>query len=63
MKNFVIAIFAILIFLVGLFAAMFEVIALIDPEGVEKTIHYSFIITAVISFFVSWLVWKLSRQK
>jgi len=63
MKNFVIIVFAILVFLIGLLAAAFELIALIDPEGAKKSQHFIFVITAVISFIISWLFWKLSRQK
>jgi len=36
MKNFVIIVFAILVFLIGLLAAAFELIALIDPEGAKN---------------------------
>ena len=48
MKNFVIIVFAILVFLIGLLAAAFELIALIDPEGAKKSQHFIFVITALI---------------
>lgn len=63
MKNFVIAIFAILIFMLGLLATACEFMSLIDREGVEKEIHLTFIITAVVSFPLSRFLWKLSKQK
>jgi divalent metal cation (Fe/Co/Zn/Cd) transporter len=63
MKNFVIAVFAILIFLIGLLAAVFEFIALLDPKGTEKSQHFIFILTAVISFLISRFLWKLSRRE
>ncbi len=63
MKNFVIAVFAILIFLIGLLAATFEFIALIDPEGTVKFLHFIFVIIAIVSFLISRFLWKLSSQK
>ena len=63
MKNFIIAILAIIIFLIGLISVLCEIFGLLDPEGYDKPVLYFFAITAVISFLVSWLLWKLSRQK
>ncbi len=63
MKDFAIAVFAILIFMIGLLATVFEFIALVDPEGAGKTQHFIFVITAVVSFLLSRFLWKLSKQK
>jgi heme/copper-type cytochrome/quinol oxidase subunit 4 len=62
MKNTVIAIFAIVIFLVGLWATGLEFIALIDPEGGETTLHYIFVTTAIVSFVLSSSLWKLATK-
>ena len=63
MKDFVIAVFAVLIFLLGLLACILEFIGLIDPEGGEKALHFTFVLTAVFSFLISRFLWKLSRKK
>ena len=62
MKNTVIAIFAIVTFLFGLWATALEFTALIDPEGGDTNLHYIFVITAIVSFVLGSFLWKLAKR-
>jgi hypothetical protein len=63
MKRFVIALFAYIILCLGICVALIAAIALIDPEGDDLNLRYFFGGTAIVSFVVSWLLLKISRQK
>ena len=62
MKDFVIKIFALVFLIIGITAALCEIIGLIDPEGYDKPVLYFFAVTIVISFLISCFLWKLSNR-
>jgi len=61
MKDYVIAVFAALFFLLGWLACIGEFQALTDPEGAAgKSVHITLISIALAGFFVSRFLWKFS---
>lgn len=63
MKRFVIAAFAIIACFIGICAAIVVVIVFTLPTVDRFDVLYLYGGTAIVSFVVSWLLLKISRQK
>jgi hypothetical protein len=63
MNRAVLALLSYIVFFIGAFAALFTVGAFLDRETDTPDPGYFFGGTTVIIFVVSWLLFKVSRQK
>jgi hypothetical protein len=61
MKRFIIAFSAFIVCFIGILAAMLAAVAFTVTKG--DNYRYFFGGTAVVSFVISWLLLKISRQK
>lgn len=63
MKDFIIRVFSVLVFIIGLMALMFEFMSIIAPEKSDSNQHYFLISTALVSFLIGYFLWKVASKK